>query len=480
MKKCAAIAAALALALPLCACSGFNPRVEELIRPPKLTEEQTAIEEALLGSAISGHITFKYPKSGDYRSAFVFHDIDGDGQEEALVFYAAPDLSDYARISLLDRQGDQWVAMKELAGADQDVEFVSFASVTRPGRADILVGWSSPDQEGKQLGVYTFRAGELEELYSGAYESYLVEDLGEDGLDDIFLLGRDNGDPTLSMVSWDGYSLSRMSRRTLSGRTSQFAGLTAGRLTTGDTQKGVFVDELLASGRLATEVFTIENGELFPVISYDMQSDEALLEEAKAQAAGPEEEVSADQPDYESPTLYALTQRANVAPGRDESPFPVCVDVNGDGIVEIPSNQLMPGHRNLDENDQLYLTRYNQLKGRSLTLIYAAAINREAGYRVIFPERWIGNVSIVSRREDNEWRFVAFDQSLDQSKELARIRVVSQKDYQDKFLSDYQVFGERGMFIYYGYVPPVDPESLEVRSPLAIELGELKSLFALL
>ena len=138
-----AIAALLAAALSLLcsSCSGFNLRAEDLMRPPKLTEEQTAIENALKSSAISGNITYKYPQSGDYRSAFVFHDIDGDGQEEALVFYAAPDLSDYARVSLLDNLNGSWVAVQEMPGSEQDVEFISFGSITRPGRQDIVIGW---------------------------------------------------------------------------------------------------------------------------------------------------------------------------------------------------------------------------------------------------------------------------------------------------------------------------------------------------
>lgn len=59
--------------------------------------------------------------------------------------------------------------------------------------------------------------------------------------------------------------------------------------------------------------------------------------------------------------------------------------------------------------------------------------------------------------------------------ELARIRVVSQKDYQDKFLDNYKIFETRGAFTYYGYVPPdsADPE-------LSITLTELQRMFRLL
>ena len=56
-----------------------------------------------------------------------------------------------------------------------------------------------------------------------------------------------------------------------------------------------------------------------------------------------------------------------------------------------------------------------------------------------------------------------------------RIRVVSQKDYQDKFLENYQKFSEsRGMFSYYGYIPE------SPSSPLAITWTDLQDMFSLL
>ena len=472
-----AVAALLAAALALCCtgCSGLSLRAEDLMRPPKLTEEQTAIENALKASAISSDITYKYPQSGDYRSAFVFHDLDGDGLEEALVFYAAPSLTSYARVALLDQLEGGWTAVEEMPGPGQDVAFICFGSLTRPGQQDIVIGWSSPEQEGRQLGVYAYQDGGLEELYSSSYDSYLLEDLSEDGLDDLFLLEREGEASSLNLVRWDGYQLARTSRMALAQRISQVPRMTAGMLSSADTQKGLFLDELLSDGSLATEVFTVEDGELYGVIAYDMPSDQALLDAALAQAEGV---APAAGTDLQTPTLYDLTLRINTA-DRDEEPFPLCGDVNGDGIVEIPTSRRLPGYTDAEEGTWLYLTEYNQLKGRSLERIYAAAVNRQAGYQVVFPEAWIGQVSIASRQEDNEWRFVAFSGTLAQSRELARIRVVSQKDYQDKFLGDYQVFAERGMFTFYGYVPPQEGQAPQGEAGLQVSLEELRGLFSL-
>lgn len=76
----------LACLWALSGCSGFSSSTADLMRPPRLTPEQSAINEALTAAALTQTYTLKYPKSGEYRSAFVFHDIDGDGVEEAIAF----------------------------------------------------------------------------------------------------------------------------------------------------------------------------------------------------------------------------------------------------------------------------------------------------------------------------------------------------------------------------------------------------------
>lgn len=56
-------------------CSALNFSVEGLINAPKLTSEQSEIHQALIES-VGSNITLKYPKNGEYRSAYVIANID--------------------------------------------------------------------------------------------------------------------------------------------------------------------------------------------------------------------------------------------------------------------------------------------------------------------------------------------------------------------------------------------------------------------
>ena len=73
------------MAAALTGCT-FGASIDTLMSPPKLSMEQEQIYSALT-EATGNSISLKYPKSGKYLSAFIVEDIDGDGGNEALVFY---------------------------------------------------------------------------------------------------------------------------------------------------------------------------------------------------------------------------------------------------------------------------------------------------------------------------------------------------------------------------------------------------------
>ena len=67
-------------------CSPMPAAPEDLLDAPKLSEKQYEVDRALR-EQVGQDIKLKYPQSGSYRSAFTFHDVDGDGEEEAIVLH---------------------------------------------------------------------------------------------------------------------------------------------------------------------------------------------------------------------------------------------------------------------------------------------------------------------------------------------------------------------------------------------------------
>ena len=84
LRMTAGLMASVCLIAVLCGCSG-SFSAGELLASPRLTDEQNEIYNALTASA--GRVDLRYPHTGEYRSAFVIHNIDGEPTDEAIVFY---------------------------------------------------------------------------------------------------------------------------------------------------------------------------------------------------------------------------------------------------------------------------------------------------------------------------------------------------------------------------------------------------------
>ena len=86
-KKYVAIVLSALLIFTLSGCDSFITGADELLLAPMLEGAMYPVQQALK-DAVGDKITLKYPSEGEYRSAFVMKDIDGNGTEEAFAFYS--------------------------------------------------------------------------------------------------------------------------------------------------------------------------------------------------------------------------------------------------------------------------------------------------------------------------------------------------------------------------------------------------------
>ena len=141
-----------------------------------------------------------------------------------------------------------------------------------------------------------------------------------------------------------------------------------------------------------------------------------------------------------------------------------------DGYLEIPTATLMPGYRELQEGERLYQVTFCSMEDGALVEKQTAAVNLSQGYMIRYPDSWNGRVTVIVQHETGEWIFVAYDGSLENSREvLLKMRVYSQNDYRDPFdMENYRLIDRKGMFEYYAYIPP------EKNSRLAITYDQLE------
>ena len=194
------------IALLLCAvsifmCSGCSLNflsVESLMSPPSQSGKKGEVEKAFKKLMTDKNIQLKTPQSGDYQTAFILFDIDSDGQEEALVFYSDSSVDTSVRMAFLECVNETWMISADVKGSGSVIYDVSFSDMDNNGVYEILVGWSLFDAKtSKILSIYGVSVGEkgiftLDALGNEYYSSKAITDFNGDYNDDLVLVYLDD------------------------------------------------------------------------------------------------------------------------------------------------------------------------------------------------------------------------------------------------------------------------------------------------
>lgn len=423
-------------------CSIVSPNIDDLLRPPQLTAEQSEIHNALQLALGGGRtVELKYPKRGDYLSAFVMYDLDNDGQKEALAFYEDANTEYGTRINILDNDGTGWVSCFDYPGNGSGVDQIQFVNISGQEGCDILIGWEYPNQELKTVNLYHYKDGRLLNLFSNTYSELVVANLTGGKYNDMVLLeanssARPVDAKLVSLLEDDTIGVVGLEYRLTNAFTS-YVQVQSGLMADGRT--AVFADGYLDNETLCTDV-----------LYYDRQT--GLLTSR----------LLYDQDDYTEKTVRTL---------------PItCRDIDGDSIVEVPMPELLPGYEVEQGEEAMYLINYSALGTEEIHSFIPVVMNLDVGYMLKFPSKWRDKVTITKQDKSNEWHFWVFDGSLSQMRnELLRIKVYSTRDYHDKFdTQTYQIIETKDNFEYFAYIPA------DSDSEYAITYEQLEEMFSLL
>lgn len=202
----------LTVAILLSSCSFFQSfTVDSLIRPPKLTGENALIEQAF-ESAVQAEVMFISPIAGDYRTAFVQYDVDVDGTDETLVFYAKKDSPNEAHMHLLKYDGSEWYSAGDITGNGSEVYSVAFYHFDPDVSFEVAVCWTVSDsRRNKTLSLYKLNenehAQEISQLSVIQLFDYLILDFDMDGQLELMYLMDNSSDSEqpfkISMIKMD-------------------------------------------------------------------------------------------------------------------------------------------------------------------------------------------------------------------------------------------------------------------------------------
>ncbi|MBE6830065.1 MAG: VCBS repeat-containing protein [Ruminococcaceae bacterium] len=395
--KLRAVAMALVMAVTLSGCSFIGLDAQTLMHPPKPTGEKADIH-ALLESKTDGKMTLKYPKSGDYRSAIITHDLCGDKNDEAMAIYQKEDETSGTNIMFMKKDG-KWVDMGSFSNPAAQVDKVCFGDLDGDGKSEVVVGWGSSLNNTSTICVYYYKNGKMNELkLEQTYTELAVMDFDGDGRDEIFTANTSVGDqPALARLFRvkDG-AVEVMGSCRMDGGVTKYASVKSGLIN--EHQNGIVLDGIKNEGSLVTELL------------YWDQKTKRLR----------------------SPFYDVKTQTANYTM-RNTSV--VSKDINGDKIIEVPIVNLMPGHSGEKTDDADYITNWHRYDTQTGTFVrvMSMVLNYSDGYWFLIPDMWRGK---VTTKTDTVTRMITFyrwnaagKNSGSLGPALLKIQVFSQKEW---------------------------------------------------
>ena len=345
------------------ALPGENLQVEELLRAPRLSGDYGAVQTAL-NDWLGESAQLKYPMQGELLSPFLLQDLDGDGQQDAAVLYTTAQSTNVC-IAILQRDDTgAWQVRQSVEGLADTVENVRLAQLRAGDDCQLVVGYVAA-QGDHYLAVYAYNDGQLSTILEQSYEQYLVEDITGGGSQDLILMStQEDGSVQIELLTADRegsfrqVAVNGLSADKFSGCASVAAGAGA------DGRHYLVLDGWTGiSGNNLASV----------LLCYDETSQQMV----------PATRIS-------SQRLYNASLR-NV-------PTLVSRDLDGDGIVEIPTQPDEAGLLNLSQSRRMdfivWMDYTSSHPEKSFGLL-----DEETNCYIELPAEWEGNLKLTDSEE---------------------------------------------------------------------------------
>ncbi len=410
-------------------CAIWSGNIDALLSPPKLSNQEEAIYQALT-SSLDGKISLKYPKTGEYLSAFIVANLDDEPSDEAMVFYektgfTADETS--LRINILDQKDGRWTSVFDRVADGSEVETVYISKLGMSDVISIIVGYSMLQGE-KQFDIYTYDSINytLVETLTDNYSLINVEDVDNDGYNELFTVTGNTASSyaEAKLLKLDENGQYIRTRVAMDSNTTDYIQCLYGN-SDEVTSKVIFVDSLIATGMIETEILQVHD-------------NDQILENTSV--------------------LDTMSVSDTIRP----SGYTSC-DIDGDGSIEVPVVTTFTGYESLSDTEQLKMTNWLTYQNQELMVKYSGYYSINDGYFFALPERWKGHVTVKLDTTKNDVVFYEYDGDINSSTtELLRLTVTDENDYTILKKQGYQLMRSNNSNYYLAKVSKNTNSNLEV------------------
>ena len=374
-------AAAVWMALLLLVSTGCSFRLvaspEDLYTLPNLPAEYTTLGEKIQALLSSG-MEYAAPVSGSHTQNVQLMDLNGDGEQEAVVFLRNSAEEQPLRIHIFVSGTDGYEEAAVISGSGSSIYSFNACDLDDDGRMELLVGWET-GMEMRALTAYALQNGELRELARTGYARYAVADLDRDAVQELTVFRTDEqGAAVADLYVWkDG--LEKAASCPLSFGMEE---LNAGSVVTGTLRDGtaaLFVSGV-SGNAMATDVLRADRGQLVNVVRSEFTGMTAEI--FRYRGLLPE-------------------------------------DINGDGVTEVPAAVMIPG------TEYYRVDWYSYEEDGMRVAVLSTYHNTTDGWYLELPQEWIGAITVSRTRSGEDEIAVTFSRRDENAPPVLRICAIS-------------------------------------------------------
>ena len=369
--------------------------VGEMYALPKRSEEfnemQSAIDTAMYG------MTYASPQAGENQQTVQMADLDGDGKDEILVFAkGASEKPLQVLIFTHDKNGR--VRTMETIGSNglafEQVEYVDFDD--QPGK-ELVVGIRVGDQVQRSVSVYTFRNGDAELILMNGYSKFVTCDLDDNGRAELLVLrpGEEEMQEGTAVLYHAGNSqIQRSAEMSLSESPQHIRRIMQGKLENGSP--AIFVASAVGQDAVVIDVLTRKDGQLINLaFSADVDTSVQTLR-----------------------NYYVYAD-----------------DIDGDGIVELPSVITMKPVSAWNQEEEKNLLRWYSFDDNAWEYDKLFTFHNYAGgWYMQLDSSWAGRITV--EQQGSKFDFYLWDESYQEATPLFSLYVFTGSDRDEESVKD--------------------------------------------
>lgn len=393
-KRALALSLSMLLCISVSGCNFSSTKVDDMLNPPKPSGELYSIQTAL-EKYVGGSVDLKYPRSGEYRSAFVLQDLDGDGIDEAFAFYSTKndDNTILMHINMINYIDDKWTSSSDIQMQASGVDCIKFNDLDGDGIKEVAVGWNKYGKLDHELNVFSMNNGKLVQRMQENYSAFTLCDINNDSTTEIITVYLNTVEESSMAKTFvlDKNGVTDRGSCMLDGTVSSYNEPVVSKLSTGQT--AIYIDAAKGTAGMITEIIYWKN--------------EGITD-----------------PFYDAITNQNITtQRTSTT---------VSTDFNSDGVLDIPFMDALPSVASTSDSDKVYMTYWQEFDGNNFSNIAVTVMNYIDGYYLEIPLDWVKNFTVIRKLDSKQRIFYRWNHKTSSAcEELLRIQVFTISDWEN-------------------------------------------------